>query len=106
MHCTDCKMFGFPKEDSLRKKWIQAISRKYVAPSKYSKVCELHFSDDAIRRYTEAYNERTGEKICVPLKHFRLQNFAVPTIFIQISPHIFLTLEIPLENVLSRDCKD
>ncbi|GFW05462.1 hypothetical protein TNCV_2584421 [Trichonephila clavipes] len=45
------------------------------------KVCELHFSDDAIRRYTEAYNEKTGEKICVPLKRFRLQNFAVPTIF-------------------------
>ncbi|GFS65093.1 THAP-type domain-containing protein [Trichonephila clavipes] len=44
-------------------------------------VCELHFSDDAIRRYTEAYNEKTGEKICVSLKHYRLQNFAVPTIF-------------------------
>ncbi|GFX69649.1 hypothetical protein TNCV_1770181 [Trichonephila clavipes] len=43
-------------------------------------VCELHFSDDAIRRYTEAYNEKTGEKICVSLKGFRLQNFAVPTI--------------------------
>ncbi|GFT20513.1 hypothetical protein TNCV_2183621 [Trichonephila clavipes] len=70
------------------------------------RVCELHFSDDAIRRYTEAYNEKTGEKIYVPLKRFRLQNFAVPTIFIQISPHIFLTLEIPLENVLNRDCKD
>ncbi|GFW76124.1 transposable element Tcb2 transposase [Trichonephila clavipes] len=46
-----------------------------------SMVCELHFSDDAIRRYTEAYNEKTGEKICVPLKGFSLQNFAVPTIF-------------------------
>ncbi|GFX42046.1 putative nuclease HARBI1 [Trichonephila clavipes] len=44
-------------------------------------VCELHFSDDAIRRYTEAYNEKTGEKICVPLKRYRLQDFAVPTIF-------------------------
>ncbi|GFX31856.1 RNA-directed DNA polymerase from mobile element jockey [Trichonephila clavipes] len=46
-----------------------------------SSVSELHFSDDAIRRYTEAYNEKTGEKICVPLKRYRLQNFAVPTIF-------------------------
>ncbi|GFY52943.1 THAP-type domain-containing protein [Trichonephila inaurata madagascariensis] len=64
-----------------RRKWIQAISRKDFAPSKNSKVCELHFSDDAIRRYTKAYNEKTGEKICVPLKRFRLQNFAVPTIF-------------------------
>ncbi|GFU22440.1 ADP-ribosylation factor-like protein 6 [Trichonephila clavipes] len=74
-------MFGFPKEDFLRNKWIQAISRKAFAPSKYSKVCELHFSDDAIRRCTKVYNEKTGEKICVPLKGFRLQNFAVPTIF-------------------------
>ncbi|GFW93100.1 transposable element Tcb2 transposase [Trichonephila clavipes] len=30
-------MFGLPKEDFLRKKWIQAISRKDFAPSKYSK---------------------------------------------------------------------
>ncbi|GFX55398.1 THAP-type domain-containing protein [Trichonephila clavipes] len=74
-------MFSFPKEDFLRKKWIQAISRKDFAPSKFSKVCELHFSDDAIRRYTEAYNEKTGEKICVSLKRYRLHNFAVPTIF-------------------------
>ncbi|GFX27847.1 THAP-type domain-containing protein [Trichonephila clavipes] len=44
-------------------------------------VCELHFSDDAIRRYTEAYNEKTGEKICGPLKRYRLHDFAVPTIF-------------------------
>ncbi|GFX68438.1 uncharacterized protein TNCV_3998701 [Trichonephila clavipes] len=41
---------------------------------------ELHFSDDAIRRYTEAYNEKTGEKISVPLKRYRLHDFAVPTI--------------------------
>ncbi|GFU07269.1 transposable element P transposase [Trichonephila clavipes] len=34
-----------------------------------------------MRRYTEAYNEKTGEKICVPSKRYRLQNFAVPTIF-------------------------
>ncbi|GFX30383.1 transposable element P transposase [Trichonephila clavipes] len=74
-------MFSFPKEDFLRKKWIQAISRKDFAPSKFSKVCELHFSDDTIRRYTEAYNEKTGEKICGPLKRYRLHDFAVPTIF-------------------------
>ncbi|GFX44523.1 hypothetical protein TNCV_4713491 [Trichonephila clavipes] len=49
-------MFRFPKEDFLRKKWIQAISRKDFAPSKYSKVCELHFLDNAIRRYTEGGN--------------------------------------------------
>ncbi|GFT05360.1 retrovirus-related Pol polyprotein from transposon opus [Trichonephila clavipes] len=49
-------MFRFPKEDFLRKKWIQAISRKDFAPSKYSEVCELHFLDDAIRRYTEGGN--------------------------------------------------
>ncbi|GFU30973.1 hypothetical protein TNCV_3953171 [Trichonephila clavipes] len=52
-----------------------------VRKNKAVKVCELHFSDDAIQRYTKAYNEKTGEKVCVPLKGFRLQNFVVPTIF-------------------------
>ncbi|GFU73364.1 THAP-type domain-containing protein [Trichonephila clavipes] len=52
-------------------------------------LCELHFSDDAIRRYTEAYNEKTGEKICVPLKRYRLQNFAVPTIFTDFPTYFF-----------------
>ncbi|GFX27441.1 THAP-type domain-containing protein [Trichonephila clavipes] len=52
-----------------------------VRKNKAVKVCELHFSDDAIRRYTEAYNEKTGEKICVPLKRYRLHDFTVPTIF-------------------------
>ncbi|GFU93627.1 THAP-type domain-containing protein [Trichonephila clavipes] len=94
------QMFGFLKEDSLRKKWIQAISRKDFALSKYLKVCELHFSDGAIRRYTEAYNEKTGEKICVPLKRFRLQNFAVPTIFTD-----FLTYLSNSEN-FARECPE
>ncbi|GFU55483.1 putative transposable element [Trichonephila clavipes] len=90
---------GFPKEDFLRKKWIQAISRKDFAPSKYSKVCELHFSGDAIRSNAEAYNEKTGEKICVPLKGFRLQNFAVPTIFTDLSNSVNPTRECP-EKIL------
>ncbi|GFW22554.1 transposable element P transposase [Trichonephila clavipes] len=34
-------MFGFPKEDFSRKKWIQEISRKGFAPSKYSKGLQL-----------------------------------------------------------------
>ncbi|GFX43876.1 ADP-ribosylation factor-like protein 6 [Trichonephila clavipes] len=83
------QVFAFPKEDFLRKKWIEAISRKDFAPSKYSKVCELHFSADAIRRYTKAYNEKTGEKICMPLKGFRLQNFAVPTIFTDFPTYLY-----------------
>ncbi|GFV49250.1 hypothetical protein TNCV_237841 [Trichonephila clavipes] len=54
-------------------------ARNYV--DRCAAVCELHFSDDAIRRYTEAYNEKTGEKICVPLMRYRLHDFAVPNIF-------------------------
>ncbi|GFX45952.1 hypothetical protein TNCV_2163271 [Trichonephila clavipes] len=66
------QMFGFPKGDFLRKNGYKLFQKKDFAPSKYSKICELHFLDNAIRRYTEAYNEKTGEKICVPLKRYRL----------------------------------
>ncbi|GFX45973.1 hypothetical protein TNCV_2163481 [Trichonephila clavipes] len=64
------KIFGlasFEKVDRFRSE-IQLAGH----PVRGLKVCELHFSDDAIRRYTEAYNEKTGEKICVPLKRYRL----------------------------------
>ncbi|GFT74884.1 ADP-ribosylation factor-like protein 6 [Nephila pilipes] len=74
-------MFSFPKDDSLRKKWIKAICRKDFAPSNYSKVCELHFAEEAIKRNTEVYDEKTGMKIDVPLKCCRLRKLAVPTIF-------------------------
>ncbi|GFS88203.1 THAP-type domain-containing protein [Trichonephila clavipes] len=75
-----------PKPSSLRAQAHQSKSRTETEFSRERErrtreVCELHFSDDAIRRYTEAYNERTGEKICVPLKRYRLENFAVATIF-------------------------
>ncbi|GFV17020.1 hypothetical protein TNCV_270711, partial [Trichonephila clavipes] len=76
------KTFGFPKEDFLRKKWIQAISKKDFVPSKYSKVCELHFSDDAIRRYTEggyilgmAYN---SEQAATSAYVFMIQSLLSP----------------------------
>ncbi|GFT92158.1 hypothetical protein NPIL_664671 [Nephila pilipes] len=75
------QMFGFPKDDSLSKKGIKANCRKDFAPSNYSKVCELHFAEEAIRKNTKVYDEKTGIKISVLLKYCRLQNFAVPSIF-------------------------
>ncbi|GFV55104.1 hypothetical protein TNCV_2623251 [Trichonephila clavipes] len=83
-------MFRFPKEDFLRKKWIQAISRKDFAPSKYSKVCELHFLDDAIRRYTEggnilgmAYN---SEQAATSVYVFMIQSLLSPLKVVHIMP--------------------
>ncbi|GFY49438.1 hypothetical protein TNIN_403361 [Trichonephila inaurata madagascariensis] len=52
-----------------------------IATASGKKICELHFADDSIRRNSKAYDEKTGEKICVPLKRLRLQNFVVPIIF-------------------------
>ncbi|GFS86420.1 uncharacterized protein TNCV_4519271 [Trichonephila clavipes] len=48
-------MFGFPKEDFLRNKWIQAISRKDYAPSKYSKIMSnyMELDETAKARYDE-----------------------------------------------------
>ncbi|GFX40411.1 hypothetical protein TNCV_4320441 [Trichonephila clavipes] len=49
------QMFGFPKEDFLRKKWIQAISRKDFAPSKYSKL-NINGTQRKIEELTEILN--------------------------------------------------
>ncbi|GFY31873.1 THAP-type domain-containing protein [Trichonephila clavipes] len=75
------QMFDSQKRTSFEKMDTSHFKKRFCSIKVFEGLCELHFSDDAIRRYTEAYNEKTGEKICVPLKRFRLQNFALPTIF-------------------------
>ncbi|GFY51813.1 hypothetical protein TNIN_115591 [Trichonephila inaurata madagascariensis] len=70
------QMFGFLKEDSLRKKWMQAISRKDFAPSKFMNYTfQMMLYEDTPKLMTKRL------EVTVPLKRFRLQNFAAPTIF-------------------------
>ena len=43
--------FKFPRDDDLRAKWIRKIPNKDLKATKYSYVCEKHFTGDAISRY-------------------------------------------------------
>ncbi|GFT62346.1 ADP-ribosylation factor-like protein 6 [Nephila pilipes] len=90
-------MSEFPKDDSLRKKWIKAICKKDFIPSNYSMVSELHFTEDAIFRKTEVYDEKTGIKISVPLKRCRLKSFAVSSIFPNCLKYFSMSLN-PAQN--------
>ncbi|GFU48420.1 hypothetical protein TNCV_4741231 [Trichonephila clavipes] len=71
-------------------------------------VCELHFSDDAIRRYTEA---ETGPKtdwredMCA-LKALQTTKFCCANYFYTDFPTYLSNSGNPLENVPRRDCKD
>ncbi|GBP16361.1 ADP-ribosylation factor-like protein 6 [Eumeta japonica] len=89
----------FPKDEDLRRKWIRAIHRKDFVPTAHSKVCQLHFTEDQIRRTAEAYDERTGRKIVAPLKRLYLKDGAIPCVFKNIPKY----LSNPIHSRESRD---
>lgn len=41
-------VFGFPKDVSLRQKWLKAIPRDNFEPTNNTKVCEAHFPEGSI----------------------------------------------------------
>lgn len=49
--------------------------------NKFKQVCEKHFAASDIERSTSAFDEKMGKILSAPLKHPRLKNTAVPTIF-------------------------
>ncbi|KFM65822.1 THAP domain-containing protein 1, partial [Stegodyphus mimosarum] len=57
----------FPDNPQLRSLWIKAVRRKNFTPTKYSKICSKHFSEDAF--------EKGGRKYRI------LKKNAVPSIF-------------------------
>ena len=54
--CHNTGGHRFPKDEHLRKLWILAIRRDNFMPSKHSRVCKLHFTDDDYIKQT-AYGE-------------------------------------------------
>lgn len=78
---TKVQVFGFPKNEELRKAWIRAIARQNFVPSKYSRVCALHFKYDDILRESSYVDTATGRTVSAPLTHHRLHPHAVPSRF-------------------------
>ena len=44
------KQYRFPKQDEIKKKWIESIKKDNFSPSVYSVVCSLHFTEDCFLR--------------------------------------------------------
>ncbi|KFM69304.1 THAP domain-containing protein 1, partial [Stegodyphus mimosarum] len=73
----------FPKNPELRAEWIKAIRRLNWEPTKYSRLCSEHFSEDRIDKYSQhrvylrenavpnvfknfpTYLRRTTKEVCV-----------------------------------------
>ncbi|XP_066966382.1 uncharacterized protein [Macrobrachium rosenbergii] len=75
VHC-----FSFPKNEEERKKWTIAIHRENFTANEHSKVCELHFKPEDIRKDTSAVDEKTGVTITAKLQRPRLCKGAVPSL--------------------------
>ncbi|XP_055944706.1 uncharacterized protein LOC129975640 [Argiope bruennichi] len=74
-------VYQFPRDENAKRAWLSAINREDFVPTKYSKVCAKHFSDDQFATFREAFNDRTGELIQVQLEHRRLIPGAIPSLF-------------------------
>ncbi|KAL1489512.1 hypothetical protein ABEB36_013469 [Hypothenemus hampei] len=44
--CSNSGTHVFPKNNKLRKKWINAWKRKTFFPTKYSRLCSNHFKQE------------------------------------------------------------
>ncbi|CAL1278805.1 unnamed protein product, partial [Larinioides sclopetarius] len=75
------KFTVFPAETELRRKWIAAIKRDNFTPTKYSKICQLHFNESDFLNTSKAVDPKTGNVIEVPLKIKKLRPGAIPSQF-------------------------
>ncbi|XP_035229796.1 THAP domain-containing protein 2-like [Stegodyphus dumicola] len=75
------RVYSFPSNEILKKKWLKAIPRSNFKLTKASKVCELHFKDEDIEMETSAYDPSSGKKISAPLSRSRLTKEAIPSLF-------------------------
>ena len=64
----------FPKDEALKQKWIRATRREDFVPTKYSRLCSLHFSEEDI--------DRTS------LSRVRIRGGAVPSVFEAFPVHL------------------
>ena len=73
---------AFPLQDQkLLQVWLKRLARKDFTPSKYSKLCSLHFaSDDFIVKSNDLNNRRKRKRESTKLVRRRLKDDAVPSI--------------------------
>ncbi|XP_049269019.1 uncharacterized protein LOC119382267 [Rhipicephalus sanguineus] len=75
------RVFRFPQDDELRRKWLRAIPRDSFIPSQYSRVCELHFAPEDITQEASYIDEETGRTVTAPLLSPRILPGVIPSKF-------------------------
>ena len=74
-----CSLHSFPKDETLRRKWISAVKRQrnsWDGPSSSSLLCSKHFKEDCFVMEGVRFRDALG----IPAQK-RLKGDAVPTIF-------------------------
>lgn len=77
----EIKFYPFPKEDSVKKKWLKAINRNDEELNKRSKVCSKHFkqTDYSITRFNYTVggkNNPSSNKNTCKFLHLLPSNFS------------------------------
>ena len=79
-------LHSFPKDETLRRKWISAVKRQrsnWDGPSSSSLLCSKHFKEDCFATEGVRFREALG----VPAQK-RLKADAVPTVFAKTTDHV------------------
>ena len=79
-------LHSFPKDETLRRKWISAVKRQrsnWDGPSSSSLLCSKHFKEDCFVTEGVRFREALG----VPAQK-RLKTDAVPTVFAKSTNHV------------------
>ena len=95
---------AFPLHDQqLLQAWHKRLARKDFTPTKYSKLCSIHFPpEDFVTESTDQSNRRKRKRESRKLIRRHLKNDAHPTI-LPICPHITLIkvdLDVPVYHHL------
>lgn len=72
--------FKFPKDKSLKEKWIKSIHRDKFEVNDKTVVCIKHSEPKFVVK-EDIFNVLNGDPICIPRKIPKLKDDAYPTIF-------------------------
>jgi len=86
---------AFPLDPQQRLKWKRANPRKDFSPTKYSRLCSLHFQPGDFVEVRQDTNKSRSRKKCeTPLKR-RLKDGAVPSVFPEAPKYLSTPAPVP-----------
>lgn len=72
------KLYSFPKDKDLRRKWILKLRRPKWKPGSFDKLCALHFVDEDFRPKKEGKTRIFLKPNAVPSQRLPIASCAIP----------------------------